>query len=392
MTLTLEEPTTARPATDAPPPARTKLLAILQLPPPVHGAAVINQQVVKSAAIGDKFDIDVLPIQAANAISDVGRFRVAKVWKGVSQIAHLLSTLIRRRPDMAYYVLASPTGLSFYRDVLSVALLRCFRTRVVYHLHSKGFKQAASSSRYRRLYRWLFQDSDVILLSRLLYDDVQPFVPGKRCRYLPNGIPAPAQAPTRGDIETSDDCIRLLYLSNMIYEKGPIVFAQALATLKRRGVPFKAVFAGAANSEECQAEFQSILDNHDLRDDVSYVGPRYGEDKTKLYTQSDVLVFPTFYPLECFPVVVLEAMSNGLAVVSTREGAISEIVDDGVTGLLTETYDSEDLANKLERLIRDRDLQRSMGQAGLRKFHQQYTIERFERGMAQTLLECSRRG
>ncbi len=392
MTLTLEETETAVSTAKAPHAARAKLLAILQLPPPIHGAAVINQQVVASKQLHEIFDIEVLPIQAASAISDIGRFRLGKLWKGIALTLRLLTTLVLRRPDLAYYVLASPTGLSFYRDVVSITLLRMFGTRVVFHCHSKGFGAAASKPHYRRLCHWLFKNSHVILLSRLLYGDIQSFVPEDRCFFVPNGIPAPTEPPARHYDASTDECIHLLYLSNMIYEKGPVVFAKALAILKQRGMPFKAVFAGAANSEECQAEFQSILDDNCLNEDVTYVGPQYGDEKAKLYAHSDALVFPTFYPLECFPVVILEAMSNGLAVVSTREGAIPEIVDDGVTGLLTDRCDPNDLADKLNHLIQNRQMQRSMGQAGLRKFYEQYTIERFESLIAETLLECSRRG
>lgn len=47
-------------------------------------------------------------------------------------------------------------------------------------------------------------------------------------------------------------------------------------------------------------------------------------------------MFPTYYHNECFPLVLLEAMQHGLPCISTNEGAISDIVDDGVTGYIVE--------------------------------------------------------
>ncbi len=62
--------------------------------------------------------------------------------------------------------------------------------------------------------------------------------------------------------------------------------------------------------------------------------------------------------------VLLEAMQYSLPVVSTPEGAIPDVVDDGVTGFLVPQRDTSALADKLEVLIKDPDLRVKNGSRG----------------------------
>ncbi|MGH9786943.1 MAG: glycosyltransferase, partial [Terriglobia bacterium] len=66
---------------------------------------------------------------------------------------------------------------------------------------------------------------------------------------------------------------------------------------------------------------------------------------------------------ETFGLVGAEAMSHGIPVVAARIGALSELVEDGVSGLLFEPGDPRDLAEKVTRLWDDPQLCRRLGQA-----------------------------
>ena len=96
-------------------------------------------------------------------------------------------------------------------------------------------------------------------------------------------------------------------------------------------------------------------------------------------------LFPTFYHNECFPLVLLEAMEHGLPCISTTEGGIPGIVDDGKTGFLVPKHDAVALADKIEMFIRDTDLRHKMGSAGREKFEREFTLEVFEKRMVEIL-------
>ena len=108
---------------------------------------------------------------------------------------------------------------------------------------------------------------------------------------------------------------------------------------------------------------------------ITYLGKKFGEEKTQLIANSDLFVFPTFYENECFPLVLLEAIQQRLPIISTTEGGIPDIIIDGTTGLLTKPNDASDLASKIkEALYAKIDL----GEAGYRHYKTNYTLSAFE--------------
>ena len=73
---------------------------------------------------------------------------------------------------------------------------------------------------------------------------------------------------------------------------------------------------------------------------------------------------------------LLDAMACSRAIVATRAGGIPEIVDDGRTGVLVEPRDHAAMAREIVRLLRDDDLRRRMGEAGLARVSERFTVER----------------
>jgi len=90
---------------------------------------------------------------------------------------------------------------------------------------------------------------------------------------------------------------------------------------------------------------------------------------------ADVLVCPSLD--ETGPLVVMEAMGLGRAVVTTRVGAMPEVVEDGVSGLLVDVGDAGQLAGALRRLVDDRGLLRRLGEGARRRASERLSIERY---------------
>ena len=86
------------------------------------------------------------------------------------------------------------------------------------------------------------------------------------------------------------------------------------------------------------------------------------------------MVFPSKW-FEGFPTVIAKAMAHGKPVIASRMGAIPEIVDNGVTGLLCNPGDVDDLAEKIDYLWKRPDLCQEMGRAGLEKARKEYSKE-----------------
>ena len=182
--------------------------------------------------------------------------------------------------------------------------------------------------------------------------------------------------------------VNLLFLSNLIPSKGVYVLLDACRILKDKGLDFQCNFVGGETKEIDRARFEAEVQRRGLEGMVRYEGPKYGEEKEEYWRSSDVFVFPTYYFNECFPLVILEAMQHGLPVVSTTEGAVPDMVADGVNGFVCERKDVSGLAGALERLITDAALRMRMGEVGRKRYEEEFTLERFEERFA----ECLRRG
>ena len=178
---------------------------------------------------------------------------------------------------------------------------------------------------------------------------------------------------------------RLLFLSNLIPSKGVYVLLDACKVLRERGLQFVCDFVGGETKEIDRATFEAAVKERGLESHVIYHGPQYGEDKHRFFMNADVFVFPTFYYNECFPLVLLEAMQWRLPLVSSDEGGIPDIVQDGVNGFVCPRQDVDSLANALEQLITNPALRQQMGEAGYQRYKELYTLEAFEKRFVELL-------
>jgi glycosyltransferase involved in cell wall biosynthesis len=173
----------------------------------------------------------------------------------------------------------------------------------------------------------------------------------------------------------------------MIETKGVFISLEACSILKNKKIPFRCVFVGG---EGDISENQFILRVQDmgLQNQVEYQGKKYETDKELIFSESDIFIFPTFYSKETFGLVNLEAMQHSLPIISTNEGAIPDVVINGVNGFIVPQQNSKVLANKLEILIKDPELRIKMGLAGKKLYEEKFTLEIFEKRMVEILQDC----
>src|ERR1051326_4422741 len=101
------------------------------------------------------------------------------------------------------------------------------------------------------------------------------------------------------------------------------------------------------------------------------------------YAAADAFVLPAVVDrrgdTEGLGVVLLEAMNHRVPVIASASGGITDIVEDGVSGLLVPPGDARALAAALERLARAPDLAASLGDAGYRRLHERFSWEAITR-------------
>jgi glycosyltransferase involved in cell wall biosynthesis len=360
---------------------KNKILLIVQLPPPVHGASVMNNYLVSSEKLKNKFNLEIINLQFIRKIEEITRFSLRKIYKSIYYSFEIIRKISVHKPDLVYFTL-SLSGYALYRDAFYVFLIKLLRKKIVFHLHGKGIKSEMKKNAVKKyLYQLVFRNTYVICLSQSLTKDIEdvnksiPFV-------VPNGI---QQRKPIVEKKSSDEGYipQILYLSNYMRDKGITVLIDALKILKDQGYVFNSRLVGAPI--DLKTEFlHKLINDNNLSDCVQITGPLYDKEKTDELNNADLFVFPTRYPNEAFPLVILEAMQFGLPVISTYEGGIPEMVVDNRTGFLVESQNPQMLAEKIAILLNDKDMRTEMGKQGLQRFIANYTLERFETDMINT--------
>ena len=121
-----------------------------------------------------------------------------------------------------------------------------------------------------------------------------------------------------------------------------------------------------------RAAFESFAADLGIADRVHFLGFR--QDALRLIHASDVFAMPSSG--EPFGLVYLEAMRCGVPVVALDDGGTPEVVDDGVTGLLSPPGDAAMFTSNLRRLLEDSDLRARLGAAGRDVVERRFRPER----------------
>lgn len=358
---------------------------VMHMPPPTHGASMMGKVIHDCKIINNNISASYVNIATANSIEDIGKFSIRKVGDFIKLIWKIRKNVLSHKPELVYFT-PNAGGGAFLKDFILREELRLLHCHVIAHYHNKGVSRYQGKFLYNLLYKRFFKNLDVILLSNALYDDMKKYVKPEHLFFCANGI----ESAHPGKVAIRKNPIpKILFLSNLIPSKGVYVLLDALKILNEKHINFECNFVGAETKEINAQVFNAEVNKRCLNGKVKYVGKQYGSDKIRYYDTSDIFVFPTYYTNECFPLVLLEAMDACLPCISTREGAIPDIIEDGETGLLVNKQDANDLADKIEKLVNDPALCNSMGMAGKQKFDDLYTKKNFEDRLFNILAACS---
>ncbi len=360
-----------------------RILFILHYPPPVHGPAIIGSYIKESKTINTSYECSYLNLGISQSIEEIGRRGLRKLSRYLSLIREVRKQISVFCPDLIYLT-PNSKGAGFYKDAFIIFFAKRSGKKVIYHFHNKGVSLRQDRFFDNLLYRFVFRNVDVILLSKLLYPDVQKYVPENRVHYCPNGIPEMKGERRKEKRESDNSAAKILFLSNLIRSKGVLVLIEACKILVERNINFHCTIAGG-EAELTIRDVQKITTEKGLNSLISITGEVNGNEKMKLMSSADIFVHPSFN--DCLPLVLLEAMQYSLPVVSTFEGAIPDVVEDRVTGFLVPHKDAVALTDKLEILLKETEMRSKMGRAGRVRYEQKFILDKFEERLKEILEE-----
>jgi glycosyltransferase involved in cell wall biosynthesis len=366
------------------------IIAVAQTPPPFHGQAVMNQLLLE----GDYSKVKFHHVRMAfsDDIQEVGVFRWKKIFHLVAVFFGIVAARFRTGAQVLYYPPASPNMVPFLRDCVLLIGTRWLFKKTVFHFHASGLKGFYERLPWalQKAFRWAYgRPALSISISSFAKADAE-FFDSQVISVIPNGIPEP-DILKKLHRSSTQHAPEILFCGMVSEEKGVGILLEACAHLKTKGIHFSCTIVGRAVSKADQIFFNKFIQVNQMEEIVQLTGPLHGYEKWKAYSRADVFCFPTFYSAETFPVVAIEAMMFSLPVVATNWRGLPDIVVDGETGFLVPPKDAKSIAERLEHLISDPDLRRTMGAAGRRRYEENFTVEKFRNSMESTLASVGER-
>ena len=172
----------------------------------------------------------------------------------------------------------------------------------------------------------------------------------------------------------------LALIGRLVPQKGHHYFISALKDLLA-DYKVKGLIIGSGPLE---ADLKQYSRNLGLNGSLVFTGLR--KDVPSLLDIVDILVMPSLR--EGLPIVALEAMAKKKPVVATNVGGNSEVIVDGMTGILVPPKDSITLAFAIKRLIDDKEYAMKLGNNGRNRLEEHFSVEKMVRATERTYEEC----
>ena len=304
---------------------------------------------------------------------------------------------LRARPGTILHINLPQSPVAFAKMGWPLRLIESVRSGVpvVVSLHGSVFMSWERDQSEAQAFLRILRAADVVTVlgpvqrARL----VEWGIEADRVRIVENTselTPASDHAVRAKQHATEEEPVRLLHLSLLVESKGYPEYLEALEILGTRdlGRRVEAVLCGPPSFTSFCTRFTTVeskaawieerLAAINASDSVSatWIPGARGEAKEALFENAQVFVFPSQFPVEAQPLVLLEAMASGCALISSTVGEIPSTLGEGTALLLDETSPVA-IADAIERLVRDADLRASLAQAGLDRVRTTFSLDRY---------------
>ncbi len=209
----------------------------------------------------------------------------------------------------------------------------------------------------------------------------------REVKVIPNFVDAQAFSPAQCDVVKADcdECGGIIHVSNFrpVKRVSDLVYAMAIVTKEEPNAKLTLVGDGPDRHG-----VEQLIDRLKLHRNVTLTGFR--SDIPNLMRCADIGILCS--ETESAPLTLLEGMSTGLPMISTKVGGVLEIIQDGKNGLLVPPKHPEELAEAILRLYKDQKLRRTLGDKARKTILEKYTAEKVVNQYLETFESLKPRG
>jgi glycosyltransferase involved in cell wall biosynthesis len=346
-----------------------------QTPPPWHGQAVATQILFDHDWPG--YDADRIRMNYSEEMDEVGRFQFKKLFRLLSLIKRTRRSLSRSPDTTLLYPPASAKWVPFLRDVLFLICVRGKAARTVFIFHASGLAQFTEGGSVRKwLAKLAYHGADMAL--EVAEEKIAPhrIYGAKQHLWCPCGIDAPDLPRKQREREAP---LKVLFVGSLQEGKGILEILKTAALIRDRGYGgnFKFEIVGRWMDDEFEMETLALHKELDLAGIVEFPGQLTGNEKWEAYQNADVFFFPTHYPSEASPIVLMEALGAGLPIISTLWNGIPALMRGCPTAILLPVKSPSEYATALLEFAAKTNSHEEVSQQSREFYRAHFLPERF---------------
>jgi glycosyltransferase involved in cell wall biosynthesis len=324
------------------------VLAVLALPPPTHGQALVNESVVKKLA---QAPVRLKVVNTSPGTLKKGvAYHLRRIRKNIIGILFLITAIYRRRKTV--YTIVEP-GYGIMYNFILISFARLAKYQIILHHHSALYTKAFSIAFWFLTIISGRTTLHVALDDRMRADLKKRYglrrvtVAHNACHIPDSGLP-------------NRRCERPLtcgFLSNLSLEKGLDTFFDTMRVIRNSGLDVRMLLAGPIADpyskeliENAKIEFDGIL---------TVLGPVTDQRKDLFFRSIDLFLFPSRYRYEAQPLVIIEAMSYGIPIIATDQGYSKRLIGGAGVCANGDTY-VESAQSFIAKCVRDASFYQSV--------------------------------
>ena len=334
----------------------------------------MNEVLVQGLRQDDSFQI--IHFDSGDSRGNASRlkFDLVNVGVGFLDLARLIKKILINRPDIVYIPI-SKNITPFLRDSLYVVSSWLLGAKVVSTLHGGEFNLNMGNRLKRGFVNFVLRKIHTLsVLGENIKQELESGLPVQNFAVLYNGIDAIAQVKSKHD-KPRNERFHVLFIGNLRESKGIFDVLKAASLVLQETDQVDFWFAGEWPSDHERSYALDIIRRGGIEEHIKFWGLIKGEEKTEFFKNGDVLVHPTYYDGQ--PIVLLEAMSVGLPIISTDVGSIAETVADNQSGFIIPTGSPDEIAKKILLLHRNNALRTAMSNMSREIYEDKFTKEVF---------------
>lgn len=297
-----------------------RVLYLVQLPPPRHGATVVADSIRRILTGDGRFVVEHLWAGSAKAIADIGRKTPAKFLAFGAMLARLAGRAVTRRRSDVAYLSFTPWAHTALRDALVALFAKAVADRVLVHVHCEGLDAVIRGRRPLDAFmRYAFRGTELVAITGATAQIGRESGVFGEVHLLYNHAVDPGEPQI-----AEEGPLRIGWFGRFDPRKGVLTAVEAAAAARAAGLDIRLSIGGSPTDELDAAALEARLAEAGLAEVTQTCYFPDEDGKADFLRGLDVFLYPSEH--DHAPLALAEGLAHGLVPIVLDQGGIPEMV------------------------------------------------------------------